>query len=74
MSRFSAIFAFSFLFTISVNAQQQPSLDKLKSASAVKHDESSSLIINKPVIQNANINVEQTQFGSKNTARLITSF
>ena len=31
MSRISAIFAFGFLTTINVNAQQQPSLDKLKS-------------------------------------------
>lgn len=36
MSRISAIFAFGFLTTINVNAQQQPSLDKLKSVSAVK--------------------------------------
>lgn len=74
MSRFSAILGFSYLFTIAVNAQQQPSLEKIKSASAVKYDESSSIVVNKVFIQNTNTNIEQTQFGNKNAARLLVSF
>lgn len=75
MNKFFSLLGLASILPIMVIAQQAPSLDKLKSASAVRKDESSPILIQQPVRFNAeSTSVEQTQFGTKKSAQLITSF
>ncbi|MBA4259407.1 MAG: hypothetical protein C0446_09600 [Chitinophaga sp.] len=74
MNKFLALFGSAFLFSLVASAQQPPSLSKLKSATAVKHDESNPIVADKSLVKPAGATVEQTILGSKTAPVLITSF
>jgi len=74
MKKFLATLSFCSVLPFIATAQQPPSLDKLKSSSAVRKDESSPISIQQPLRFNAGASVEQTQLGNKKAAQLITSF
>jgi len=62
------------LFSFVSFAQQSPSLERLKSNTAVKHDESSPMTADKSFIKPAGTDIEQISFGSKIAPLLIASF
>ena len=74
MTKFFALFGFAILFSLVATAQQTPSLERLKSNAAVKHDESSPIVANKPLINPAGAAIEQTFMGNKTAPILIASF
>lgn len=74
MIKFYTLFSSAIICSILVSAQQNPSLERLKSTTAVKHDESTPILAYKPLIKPAGAAVEQNHFGNKKAAQLITSF
>jgi hypothetical protein len=62
------------IFPIIAIAQQEPSLEKLKSSFVVRQDESAPISINQALRLNSHASVEQINFGSKKAPILITSF
>ena len=51
MSKFYALFGSAIIFSLVTSAQQNPSLERLKSSTAVKHDESTPIAVDKPLIK-----------------------
>lgn len=74
MKKFLATLSLCGILPFIGTAQPPPTLDKLKSSSAVRKDESSPISIQQPLRFNAGASVEQTQLGNKKAAQLITSF
>jgi len=74
MNKFFTLFGFAILFSLIVSAQQTPSLARLKSNVAVKHDESTPIVADKPLLNPAGATIEQTLLGSKKAPVLIASF
>ena len=74
MTKFFALFGYAIIFSLVASAQQTPSLERLKSNAAVKHDESNPYVADKPLIKPAGAAVEQTLLGSKTAIVLTSSF
>ena len=74
MTKFFALFGYAIIFSLVASAQQTPSLERLKSNAAVKHDESNPFVADKPLIKPAGAAVEQTLLGSKTAIVLTSSF
>ena len=74
MTKFFALFGYAIIFSLVASAQQTPSLERLKSNAAVKHDESNPFVADKPLIIPKGAAVEQTLFGIKTAPVLIVSF
>ena len=74
MTKFFALFGSAIIFSLVAFAQQTPSLERLKSNAAVKHDESNPFVADKPLIKPAGAAVEQTLLGSKTAIVLTSSF
>jgi len=74
MTKFFALFGYAIIFSLVAFAQQTPSLERLKSNAAVKHDESNPFVADKPLIKPAGAAVEQTLLGSKTVIVLTSSF
>ena len=67
MTKFFALFGSAIIFSLFTFAQKKPSLEILKSNAAVKHDVSTPIAADKPLIKPAGAAVEQTLLGSKTT-------
>ena len=74
MNKFFALIGFAILFSLIAAAQSTPSLARLKSNAAVKHDESNPLVAVKPLIKSEATAIEQNVFGNKTAPVLIASF
>ena len=74
MTKFFALFGSAIIFSLVASAQKTPSLERLKTNAAVKHDESTRIVTDKALIKPAGAAVEQTLFGSKTAPVLIASF
>ncbi len=74
MTKFFALFGSAIIFSLFTFAQKKPSLEILKSNAAVKHDVSTPIAADKPLIKPAGAAVEQTLLGSKTTLVLTASF
>ena len=74
MTKFFALFGSAIIFSLVAFAQQTPSLERLKNIAAVKHDMSTPIAADKPLIKPAGAAVEQTLLGSKTAIVLTSSF
>ncbi len=74
MTKILTLLGFAHFFSLMTTAQSTPSLDKLNSHAAVKHDMSAPIVLKNVFNQSAAASVEQTQFGRKKSPQLITSF
>lgn len=74
MNKFFALIGFAILISLVAAAQQTPSLARLKSNVAVKHDESTPIVADKSLLNSAGATIEQTLLGSKKAPVLIASF